>query len=403
MTTIKLGFRPSKEDGSWGTVCFLLTHQRRVRTVNTDYHLLAENWNEKRRTFVPLGNEQQQDELRLLAAKVSWEVKRISDIIVRRESIRIEYGIDELMDEIRSLPPVQTFFSFVRQQIDNLNQRRRAGTATAYGNMLRSFMLFRNGCDLTFDMLTPDLICQYEQWLRLRGVRANSSSCYMRTLRAIYRKAVQATLTPDKAPFRNVFTGYAHTVKRALTAGQMRQIVNLNLPTDSAEAFARDLFLFSLCTRGMSFVDMAFLRKSNLSCSCLTYSRQKTGQTLSIAWEPCMQEIVERYAHITKNSVYLLPIITRNDGTERRQYLSAIRECNRALKRVGYLAHLPLPLTTYVARHTWASLAQEMNIPISVIRDGMGHENLRTTQIYLASINSNVVDKANQRIIGKIL
>ena len=142
MTTIKLGFRPSKEDRSWGTVCFLLTHQRRVRTVNTDYHLLAENWNEERRTFVPLGNEQQQDELRLLAAKVSWEVKRISDIIVRRESMRIEYGIDELMDEIRSLPPVQTFFSFVRQQIDNLNQRRRAGTATAYGNMLRSFMLY---------------------------------------------------------------------------------------------------------------------------------------------------------------------------------------------------------------------------------------------------------------------
>ena len=115
-----------------------------------------------------------------------------------------------------------------------------------------------------------------------------------------------------------------------------------------------------------------------------------------------MQEIVERYAHITKNSVYLLPIITRNDGTERRQYLSAIRECNRTLKRVGLLAHLPLPLTTYVARHTWASLAQEMNIPIFVIRDGMGHENLRTTQIYLASINSNVVDKANQRIIGRI-
>lgn len=141
MTTIKLGFRPSKEDRSRGTVCFLLTHQRRVRTVNTEYHLLAENWNEERRTFVPLGNEQQQDELRLLAAKVSWEVKRISDIIVRRESMRIEYSIDELMDEIRSLPPVQTFFSFVRQQIDNLNQRRRAGTATAYGNMLRSHAL----------------------------------------------------------------------------------------------------------------------------------------------------------------------------------------------------------------------------------------------------------------------
>ena len=353
--------------------------------------------------FVPLGNEQQQAELRLLATKVSWEVKRMADIITRRESMRIEYGIDELMDEIRSLPPVQTLFSFVHQQIDNLNLQGRMGTATTYGNMIRNFMLFRNGCDLTFDMLTPDLINQYEQWLHLRGVRANSSSCYMRTLRAAYRKAVQEMLTPDRNPFCNVFTGYAHTVKRALTAGQVKQIVNLDLPSGSAEAFARDLFLFSLYTRGMSFVDMAFLRKSNLSCGSLTYSRQKTGQTLSIAWEPCMQEIVERYAHITKNSVYILPIITRADGTERRQYLSAIRECNRTLKRVGLLAHLLLPLTTYVARHTWASLAQEMNIPISVIRDGMGHENLRTTQIYLASINSHVVDKANQRIIGKIL
>ncbi len=401
MATIKLCFRPSVSGGEWGSLYYQVTHQRRVRTLSTDHHLIAENWDDSRHTFIPSGNERQQAEVRLVASMVRWEMQRMAEIVSFKESTRLEYTADELLHAFQSITPVQTLFAFMRSQSEVRRQRGRVGTAASYSNVLRSFMLFRGGRDLTFDMLTHEIIDQYEGWLQTRGVCVNSSSCYMRVLRAVYRMSVRAGLTPDRDIFRNVYMGYARTAKRALSARDISRLASLPLPPGSSMAFARDLFLFSIYMRGMSFADMAFLRRDSLMGGVVTYSRMKTRQTLSIAWESCMQEIVDRYASLTQDTPYLLPIITRMDGTERKQYQSALRACNRALKRVGEMLHLRAPLTTYVARHTWASMAQEMHVPLSVIREGMGHEDLRTTQIYLASINSQVVDRANRRIINK--
>lgn len=363
---------------------------------------MAENWDFGHHTFIPSGDEQQQAEVRLVASMVRWEMQRMTEIVSSKESARLEYTVDELLHAFHSLPPVQTLFTFMQHQVEARQQRGRAGTAASYSNVLHSFRHFRHDRDLTFDMLTHEIIDQYEGWLRARGVCANSSSSYLRVLRSVYRMSVRAGLTPDRDIFRNAYLGYARTAKRALFARDISRLASLCLPPGSSLAFARDLFLFSTYMRGMSFADMAFLRKDSLVGGVVTYSRMKTRQTLSIAWEPCMQEIVDRYAFFTRDTPYLLPVILRMDGTERCQYQSALRACNRALKRVGQMLHLGTPLTTYVARHTWASLAQEMHVPLSVIREGMGHEDLRTTQIYLASLNSQVVDRANHRIIDRI-
>lgn len=403
MATIKLGFRPSGITGAEGTIYYKLTHRRQVRVLSTGYRLMAENWSAESGMFVPSGDEGQQAHVRLVASMVNQELRRMAEAIAGRERARLEYTADELLCEFRSWPPMHTLFSYMRRLIEAKRAGGRAGTASAYSNVLHSLMQFRGGCDLTFDMLTQDTIVQYEGWLRARGVRANSSSSYMRVLRAVYRMAVRDQLAPDRSSiFSHVYMGYARTRKRALPARDVSRLALLRLAAGSSEAFARDLFLLSIYLRGMSFVDMAFLRKDNLVGGMLTYSRMKTRQALSLAWEPCMQEIVDRYASLAPATPYLLPIITRLDGSERQQYLTALRNSNRALKRVGDRLSLPVPLTTYVARHTWASMAQEMHVPLQVIREGMGHESLRTTQVYLASIDSRVVDRANQRIIDKI-
>lgn len=403
MATIKLGFRPSDIMGAEGTIYYKLTHRRQVRVLSSGYHLMAENWSAESGMFVPSGDDRQQAHVRLVASMVNQELRRMAEAIAGRERARLEYTADELLGEFRSWPPVRTLFSYMRRLIESKRAGGRAGTASAYRSVLHSLMLFRDGCDLTFDMLTHDTISQYEGWLRARGVRANSSSSYMRVLRAVYRMAVRDRLTPDCGSlFSNVYMGYAKTRKRALPAREVSRLAFLCLPAGSSEAFARDLFLLSIYLRGMSFVDMAFLRKDCLVGGMLTYSRMKTRQTLSLAWEPCMQEIVNRYASLAQGTPYLLPIITHMDGSERQQYLTALRNCNRALKRVGDRLSLQVPLTTYVARHTWASMAQEMHVPLQVIQEGMGHESLRTTQVYLASIDARVVDGANQRIIDKI-
>lgn len=115
-----------------------------------------------------------------------------------------------------------------------------------------------------------------------------------------------------------------------------------------------------------------------------------------------MQEIVDTYAHLTEGSPYLLPIITKQDGTERRQYERMEHKVNRLLKEIGGMAELQVPLTTYVARHCWASTMRDMGVSLSIVSKGLGHESLKTTQIYLSSIDTEGVVKANRQLIGKI-
>ena len=210
-------------------------------------------------------------------------------------------------------------------------------------------------------------------------------------------------LTTDKNIFRHVFTGFARTSKRAMPVGSVRAIKRLNLAPGSPLAFARDMFMLSIYLQGMSFVDMAYIKKSDLRNGLLQYSRKKTRQTLTVGWEPPMQDIVDTYAHLAVGSPYLLPIITRTDGTERRQYEQMEHNVNRNLKKIGEMVGLQMPLTTYVGRHTWASAMRDMGCDLSLISKGLGHESLKTTQIYLSTIDTSAVAKANRKMMDKIL
>ena len=152
------------------------------------------------------------------------------------------------------------------------------------------------------------------------------------------------------------------------------------------------------------FNELAGIRFGDLfsptDMNMIIINKGKTGQLLQIRWEPCMQELLERH-EATAESVFLLPIIT--DPSEgRRQYVQASHRINRNLKAIGTAAGLAAPLSMYVARHTWASIARSRHIPLSVISDGMGHDSEATTQIYLASIDNCEIDKANRLIIKSI-
>lgn len=149
--------------------------------------------------------------------------------------------------------------------------------------------------------------------------------------------------------------------------------------------------------RGMSFVDMAYLKKKDLKNGHITYRRKKTGQLLNVEWTRQMQNIVDKYKFNATG--YLLPIILREDGTERRQYQNQMMKVNRHLKEVANLINLTMPLSLYCSRHSWATIARGKDIPLSVISEGLGHDSEATTQIYLDSIKSSEVDKANRKIL----
>lgn len=403
MATFKLKFRPSTSRNKAGTLYFQVTHRRSTRTVYTDYHVMPEEWDEKLSFLRIIGSSERQAELRLIVPKVRWDIRQLTSIITEKEQSWVEYTVDDIVSAFRLLPPCQTWFSFIRGMIAKKLCIGRTGTAKTYGDALASFSCFRKGEDLLIETLDAETMNLYEAWLKGRGVKRNSSSCYLRTLRTLYRKAVDSGMTTDKDIFRHVFTGFAKTTKRAVPLDAIHAIRQLDLPEGSFLAFARDLFVLSVFLQGISFVDMAYLKKSDIKNGLLQYIRKKTGQSLSVGWEPAMQAIVDTYAHLTVGSPYLLPIITRQDGTERRQYERMGYKVNCYLKKIGQMVGLQIPLTTYVARHSWASVMRDLGVSLSIVSKGLGHESLKTTQIYLSSIDTDGVVKANRRMIRKIL
>lgn len=291
----------------------------------------------------------------------------------------------------------QSLFHFMTGIITRQRMMGKHRTSETYRATLRSFVHFREKTDINFPEIDSELMLTYESWLHGRGVSKNSSSFYLRILRAVYNRATEEGLTEDRHPFRHVYTGVDKTVKRAIPFRSIKKIKHLNLSGKPSLDFARDLFLFSFYTRGMSFIDMARLKKKDLQSGILTYRRQKTGQLLFIKWERCMQDFIDKHP-ADPAGPYLLPILT-HPYDNHRQYHNIITRINRHLKKIGRMANLPIPLSLYVARHSWASIARSKHIPLSVISEGMGHDSERTTQIYLASLDKAKVDRANKMIL----
>lgn len=300
-------------------------------------------------------------------------------------------------------PKCTSFFTFMEAQIASLQSRQRYKTASGYACALRSFRLFRDGRDLLPAELTHVQAAAYESWLRQRGVSLNSTSFYMRILRAVYNRTVACGLTPQRYPFREVYTGICRTRKRAADHRTIARLRQLDLLDTPSLALARDLFLFSFYTRGMSFIDVAFLRKEALHDGIITYRRHKTGQILSVRCEAHILHILERYAPQVAHSPYLLPVLGECDRphTLMKRYDKQLRLYNRSLSILSARLALPHPLTSYTARHTWATVAKQLQIPISVISEGMGHTSELTTRIYLDSFEQSVLDDANRLIISR--
>lgn len=291
-------------------------------------------------------------------------------------------------------------FAFADRQIDNLRALGRWRTAECYAVSVDRFKAFRKGRNVRIDSMDADMMERFEAYLRRRGLCRNTTSFYLRNIRSIYNKAAREGLAPRKPIFDSVYTGVDKTVKRAVGLKEIKKIKRINLSDNAPLDLARDLFLFSFYTRGMAFVDIALLRKRDVADGYLTYTRKKTGQQLTIKWRNEMQTIVDKYdTHATQ---YLLPVIETEDGTERRQYLNKMLLVNRKLKLLAKQTGITSPLTMYVARHSWASIARQKNIPTSVISKGMGHDSETTTEIYLSSIETGKVDDANDRILRSL-
>lgn len=290
-----------------------------------------------------------------------------------------------------------SLFSFIQAAISRLENNGKSRTAETYKATLRSFKKFREGQDIYLSSLTAKVMEEYQAWLHKRGVSQNTISFYIRIIRAVYNRAIEDEIIENRRPFRRVYTGVEKTVKRALPLQTIKKIKSLDLSLTPDLQFARDMFILSFMLRGMSFIDMALLKKSDLRDGHITYRRRKTGQQLIIAWTKEMQEILDRYP--TNPTEYLLPIIKKSQSKIRYVYKNSGERINLRLKKIAKMVGVSLPLTMYVARHSWASIAKAEGIPLSLISEGLGHEKESTTRIYLSTLDNTLIDCANSKIL----
>ena len=397
MASVKTMFRASTVDVKQGVIYFQIIHNRVVRQLTTDYHIFSNEWDGKSIQTAGYDSERR-NYLKTTGERIDWDLKLLRSIVNQLDNRQQRYTADDIIATFKQSAKEYSLFNFMQGIIVRLQQLGKQRTSETYRAALRSFMQFREGKDIPLEEIDADLMLTYEAYLRNKGLARNSTSFYMRILRAVYNRAVEKGVTVNRTPFKQVYTGVDKTVKRAIHLKAIKQIKNLDLTMQPSLEFARDMFLFSFYTRGMSFIDIAYLRKRDLANGVLTYRRRKTGQQLLIRWEKCMQEIVKKYGTPT-DSPYLLPIITAPGNAERAQYQTMLHCVNNCLKKIATLAAIPVQLTMYVARHSWASAAKSKNIPISVISEGMGHDSEMTTQIYLASLDTTIVDRANAQIL----
>ena len=298
--------------------------------------------------------------------------------------------------------------AFMKQVADGLQMEGNFGTAHVYRSSLNAIIAYHGKGDFTFNEVTPEWIKGFEIHLRGRGCSWNTVSTYLRTFRAVYNRAVDcrgAVYVPHL--FRSVYTGTRADRKRALDTEDIQKVFT-KLPQSPAVTSdirrAQELFVLMFLLRGLPFVDLAYLRKSDLRDNVITYRRRKTGRPLSVTLTSEAMAILKRYMDRDSSSPYLFPLLNSREGTKEvyHEYQLALRNFNRQLMLLGEMLGLGDKLSSYTARHTWATTAYYCEIHPGVISEAMGHSSITVTETYLKPFQNKKIDEANKKVVDFI-
>lgn len=356
--------------------------------------------------YSKIGNLRQKDVCLINRTIVQERAKLLNSFNCLKKEFQ-EFHIQDILSDMckkKSLNCVETFFSTT---ISKLVLEQKYGTASQYQSSLSSFSQYlrKKGIEkLLFKEFDSLIVLDYMHYLRKRCITENTVNMYIKILRALYNKARKAGVDVGKhSPFKDIQLRKQETLKRALSVNDIYRIAICDLSCNHLKEQARDIFMFSFYTRGMSFVDIIHLQESAIIDDMIYYERQKTGQRLQIKIESPLREIIEKYKN--RDSSYIFPILSDKAQPNRSLYTSyryALGRINRSLKRLGRDLGINQPLTTYVARHSWATIAKLQGAPISGISESLGHRSENTTLIYLRAFGNEVIEQINKNVIDSV-
>lgn len=421
MATLRYHFRPSKVRGSSGGKLFIrVIHSRQVKDIPTDYSLQTEEWDRLTRRIVYHGYDYSRN---VYLSKIEERMKHdLANLKSIEKTLKSQgnYTSQDLANRFKSaFTDNGSLAAYCEKVSTKLIDSGQTRTARAYCSAVRSLKRFLGNKELQLTDIDSGLMRKYESYLGGRGLGKNTISFYMRNLRALYYRAIEDKLIQAKPdnPFANVYTGVHLSKKRALELKDIRALRELaqqisGLKDKEKEIRRRNtwgglydsLLYFNFCleARGMSWVDMVFLKKNDIREGTFIYRRKKTDQELEIIVTPTMSKILSHFAGRTEGSPYVFPVIHPSKGSERQQYESGLRIQNERLALVAKMAGLEKKVTTHVSRHSWATIAKREKIDISLISELLGHNNIKTTYRYLACFDQSEMVKATEQVANAL-
>lgn len=401
MASLKVYLRKDKTNNKGQhPVVIQILHNRRKKIISLKHYLSPDEWDPTKELAIEKSpSKEQKIYLLKLNQTITKRTGEIKQAIIELDEKGISYTVDMILSHNTKRYSNISFYTFTEDLISRLENQGKRGNARSIKQALNVFKSYRNDKDLSFEEFNYKILIDFEESLIKKGNKTNTVFTYTRKLKAIYNKAIKEGIVKEEFyPFKNYHIKNEKTTKRAIIKDDVSAIKNLDLSNNLELDKARDYFLFSFYTRGMTFVDIANLKVKNISSDRLTYSRSKTNQKFTIKLTTQCLSIIEKYNDLSDKESFLFPIILNSDGDKYTQYLNAMRLTNKKLKTIGKMLDLSIPLTTYVSRHSWATIAKRSGIPTAIISEGLGHETERTTQIYLDSFENQVLDDANDLI-----
>ena len=334
---------------------------------------------------------------------IAQKSKELSELVLELEADNKEYTAATLVEKAVKPKVKATVGALMKEHIKDLKEANRTGYALSMEQVYNSLIKFNGHLDMPFSDIDIPWLKKYEQWLRNQGLAENTIGIRFRTLRRIYNIALERKLVKSEDyPFKSFGVSRLHqqTPKRAIKKESIQMV--LNYPTDNKRYYytlAIDLFKFSYFTGGINFADMAYITKKNIVDGRLVYSRKKTKKIINLPLQAEALEVLEKYR---SDSEYLFPIFSAFHKTEqqkRNRLHKVITKVNDALKEIGKELYIPIDLTTYVARHSYATVLKRSGVSTAIISESLGHSSEKVTQIYLDSFENSQIDEAMKNLL----
>lgn len=397
---LSLDTRRPKEDGSF-PVILRLTHNRKTTSIATGYTTPRKFWDDRNRCFKSTfkGTESPQRLNNFLAKR---KAKMIDIVTKLDEKGELKFlSIKQVKERLILNTGKQSVCSFIEGLIRDLIKSNRVGTAGSYEDIWRALKGFTNQTELSFNEINIEFLRKFETAYMSRGNSLGGLAVYMRTLRAVYNKAIKVGAAEQEGyPFKDYTIRTGKTRKRAIPLEAIQKIKELELEPGTTLFRDRYIFLMSFYLRGMPFVDIAHLKVSNIIDGRVQYDRQKTSEPFDIKIPDQLWPIIEYFVQDKSQDDYLLPFIKRESPVLQYKDIEwARKRYNKNLKDVAKLAGIQERLTSYVPRHSYASIADEMGIPVTAISQMLGHEKVSTTQAYLDKLRKSKLDKYQDEVI----